>query len=618
MIEPALAGARDARADRIDRSPTVAEFRLNPFRVLGLPADAGADEAVWRSEERLTLLRAGLPSPEADALPWLPPPGEAEIRQAVQAAEEPLRRLLARLSWFDFEADGGGEVLRRLLASLDPAEIEEYLNRDAVRGRTASGVVASVNRANLLLLLAGAAVSGGGLSAQDAASEDIPEFVWEEWRPAGSAGGQKPAPNRGIVRTVRDPHAALPSPGAARLTGLWNRALATWKRLLADADFHAYLCVCLEALGDDLVGADDAEAVVGMLRTRLLDLLAGEVKAQSLAGRADRVASLLAAASQSWLPDDDMFEDDGESLGTLYHKDWARALRPARHRFKAEAAELDALLGPAPHKMDDLELYLDRATALRRRWQALDPTDLLGLREVLDGSVLKAVNVLAETRELTVTRRAIELLRRAGTIASASSTQLRVEAATTIVEKRDQSRCHFCRRREMDHASSTTLRGKKTTHMTRSGNTTIFHVLIRHEIVFRCAPCAKFHDFLYRAGVWTWVGFAPAVVVLGIVLFGPLFSWAWGATSREFGSKFILALGLLAGYLGGYWLLGYFVRRCVATRLTPKGDLKYYDISGSKQYKSLVDDGYSVTVDFKAGARDRAVAENRRLPTRSE
>src|SRR5436305_4201943 len=103
------------------RSPILNEVRLNPFRVLRLPVGAGVDEAIWKSEEALTLLRAGVADPDPELLPWLPPPGEPEIRQAVQAAEEPLRRLLARLSWFDFDNDPDAAPLWQALASLAPA-----------------------------------------------------------------------------------------------------------------------------------------------------------------------------------------------------------------------------------------------------------------------------------------------------------------------------------------------------------------------------------------------------------------------------------------------------------------------------------------------------------------
>ena len=83
------------------RSPVLNQFRLNPFRVLRVATTVGVDEAIWKAEEALTRLRAGLPAVEPDSLPWLPPPDEQETRQAVQRIEEPLRRLTDQLFWFD-------------------------------------------------------------------------------------------------------------------------------------------------------------------------------------------------------------------------------------------------------------------------------------------------------------------------------------------------------------------------------------------------------------------------------------------------------------------------------------------------------------------------------------
>ena len=78
------------------------QLRLNPFRVLRLPVTAEVDEAIWKAEEALTLARAGLSLAEPDILPWLPAPDDQEIRQAVQWIEEPLRRIIEQMFWFDF------------------------------------------------------------------------------------------------------------------------------------------------------------------------------------------------------------------------------------------------------------------------------------------------------------------------------------------------------------------------------------------------------------------------------------------------------------------------------------------------------------------------------------
>src|SRR5262249_34542032 len=114
---------------RSGRVPVLDHFRTNSFRILRLQPGVGVDEAIWQAEASLTRLRAGLPSPEPDLLPWMPEPDEPEIRQAVQRIEEPLQRRLDEIFWFDLEHDPDGDLLRRALAELDPSALNEYLAR---------------------------------------------------------------------------------------------------------------------------------------------------------------------------------------------------------------------------------------------------------------------------------------------------------------------------------------------------------------------------------------------------------------------------------------------------------------------------------------------------------
>ena len=112
-----------------NRSQVLSQFRTNPFRVLRVRPDVGVDEAIWRSEEALTRLRAGLGLPDGEMIPWMAEPDEPEIRQAVQRIEEPLRRLTDQVFWFDPDNDSDGETLRRVLATVDPDLVNEYLAR---------------------------------------------------------------------------------------------------------------------------------------------------------------------------------------------------------------------------------------------------------------------------------------------------------------------------------------------------------------------------------------------------------------------------------------------------------------------------------------------------------
>jgi hypothetical protein len=70
--------------------------------------------------------------------------------------------------------------------------------------------------------------------------------------------------------------------------------------------------------------------------------------------------------------------------------------------------------------------------------------------------------------------------------------------------------------------------------------------------------------------------------------------------------------------IGAYIILGlssgYIARRYLARRLTPKGERRYWDVKTSKQYRSLKESKFDVTIDFARGALDRAIRESNSLP----
>src|SRR4051812_46929343 len=120
--------AADAEAGvDLARSPGLAAFRLNAFRVLRLKASAPSNEAVWKSEKNLSRRRAGLDDPDPEIIGWLPLPDEIDLREAAQRIEEPLRRLRDQLLWFDFDGDPRGAELRKALEGADTNALVAYL-----------------------------------------------------------------------------------------------------------------------------------------------------------------------------------------------------------------------------------------------------------------------------------------------------------------------------------------------------------------------------------------------------------------------------------------------------------------------------------------------------------
>src|SRR5207248_4817348 len=116
-----------AEPRRLARSPVLNQFRLNPFRVLRVPVDVGTHEAVRWADELLTPPQEGAVPPEPDPLPWLPAASQEEVRQAGRSLEDPARRLLEQVCWFDFKTDPEGEALRQGLAALDTDALKRYL-----------------------------------------------------------------------------------------------------------------------------------------------------------------------------------------------------------------------------------------------------------------------------------------------------------------------------------------------------------------------------------------------------------------------------------------------------------------------------------------------------------
>jgi hypothetical protein len=559
---------------------------------------AGVDEAIWRAEELLTRMRAGLVEASSDLVPWLGEPDEHEVRQAVQRIEEPLRRLVDELFWFDLASDPHGELLRKALTGMSAVDLEAYLataveipapppqaasNGDGNGdGADAAGIAASgpgegattataaaLNQANLRLMLAGLAlvdalpaeVNLPGAARTDAAVTAV-ALPWK--RRDGSV-------------TVEDVHALDLTAGRLahrldRCRALWSDALARWVRVLSHPAVAALVGARANRLEDDSVNEEDAEAVLAGDESRLTDLVAGEIKAQHLANRPERVQLLVEAAAASGLDP----------------RRWIFALRTLRPLFRSEAAELEPLLGdPESPRLDDIRLYLDRVEALSQRWAAIDSQGFLGLAEVADEAVVHAVNRLTAHENYGIIRRLKELLQKCTVLASADSLRHRIAAAVARLEGLAKYACHFCRRNEMDLESSVVLEAKKETHRTYGFNSTTIHYLTTKDIVYRCRRCAELHDYLDSVATWTrgCLGIVLALLWLRILTQSP---------DAIFG---VVVFGTLAAAVI-LWVVGEVARFMAKQIVTPWGDRHYGDIRGAAQYQRLRSEGFGITAQF--------------------
>jgi hypothetical protein len=584
------ATAPTARA--LPRSPVLNAFRLNPFRVLRVALDVGPDEAVWRAEELLTLRRAGLPPPYPDLLPWLPEPDEPEFRQALQAVEEPLRRLVEGLFWFDPSAGPDG-----LLATLAEPELPERPpppapapagdgeatgpspQASAPAGMADAEVPGALNRANLALLHGALSLSDQWSGGRPLAAAEAPTVAWSVDEGLTVAG---------------DPHLlALDGGREARrceaAAGLWREAIRRWMDLLRDPALERHVRAAIARLGDETVGEEDAETVLSAASTRLMDLLAGEIKLQVLDGRWGRVRALLEVARGAGF--------DGRR--------WAAALRPLRSIFRTEAAELEPLMGDQQSpSLRDVELYLGRVKSLAGRWAGLDPEGWLGLGEVVDEAVGKAVAALMKHQNYGLLDRLKKALGQARDAAAADSTKRRIEAHSAGLDGLARWECHFCRAREMDPKFSAMISGKKETGRTYSGNTTTIHYQIMRNIVQRCGRCADFHGFLLSVGSRTrWIMAAP----LAIIYLYILFQYYPGNERDVSGWLFLLALSLIPALIF-LAAAGKVARGVAALAFTPGGERRYWDYRDSRQYKELKAEGFGeISIDATPQAFQNAV-----------
>jgi hypothetical protein len=604
IVEPKVidgaTGNLAARVHRLaSRSPVLTQLRLNPFRVLRLPVSAGVDEAIWRAEELLTRMRAGLTDAAPDPIPWLAEPDEHEVRQAVQRVEEPLRRLADELFWFDIESDPHGELLQKAVSELSAADLNAYLASAAdvplpppppstngtpaeddasaapvaetdtkmeTPGVTGFEAALALNQANVRLMLAALALVNALPEGVNTPGDALP------------GGAHPPAAlpwkRQGGLVLIEDPHAIDMTDGrlAHRLescSGLWSDALARWVRLLASPALAALVARHATQLGDDSVSEEDAEAIITAAESRLTDLVAGEIKAQVLASRPERVKVLVDAAAASGLE----------------ARRWVFALRTLRALFRSEAAELEPLLGdPESPRLDDIRLYLDRLGALSKRWAEMDRAGFLGLSEVADEAVVRAFNRLSGHENYGAIERLKSLLGASSALASADSLKHRIASAVARLDGLSKYACHFCRSNEMELDFSVVLEAKKETHRTYGFNSTTIHYVTTKDIVQRCRRCAELHDYLVSVANGTRICLGAVFVLLAvrIVLQMP---------------EAIVAVGVFGGLVAAavLWSVGTIARRIASMLVTPKGERAYDDITGAAQHKRLRSEGYTIT-----------------------
>ena len=564
-----MTAALDLKSTESDRtllrSPGLGQFRKTPFRLLRLPTNATAKQAVWQCDKALARARVGMSLPDPDPVPWLPPGDEIEIQEAAQTMESPLARIVEQLLWFDVidDADGGG--LHTAMTNGDGTGLRGYLNLQ----REGASMAHQVNQANLRLLLGFSSLREVGptiVAAQTAAQTAA--LAWQD---------------RSGMSLVEDPHKVIRASGA--LLGnqsvwawLLGEGVAKWGELLEAPQFADHVRTKIAALGDELLGADDTEAVITAVRTRLADLIVGETKIEMAQGRVGNVAHLSSLAGKSKI--------DAET--------WLVAFRPLKTQFQSELAELAPDAETGNGVVEDVSAYLDRLATLAARWRPLDEAQLLGLSALIDEAVGEAFAKLRQVaREKQLEPRFKEVIDKVGAVAHSSSIKERVKAYHERLADVQKAMCHFCGKRELEASSCASVSSQMETGREHYGNTTRIHYQVGARPVARCPRCATLHGYLRNVGSIAFWTLTTSVILFGLV--HPA-SWFNGIST---GVGFVLVcLGVLVAWGGGFM-----VREIVSGRVTPKGERRVGDYQTSSAVEGLRADGFvSMKYDFRSNA----------------
>lgn len=635
-------------------------FRLNPFQILRLSISASAKEAVWQEEKMLSLLRLGLPLKEKAPIPWLSIVNEMEIQQAVQKIEEPLERLVEQLFWFDFEADTSGGLLREALATADADKLSLYLKKteavptldslpppqpekqleeieadhaanavegtisvdkkepdratDDAPGETTQAVeigenadeelevapealrqaaAHQLNRANLQFLLAVSGFHGVGPMIQRqalSAAMDGSRLLRVSWE------------DEGRTSFCLNPHALLvnSTDGEDKTVEwhrFWSEALAAWSKILQSPYFTTYVSHLIQRLEDELLDPGVVETLYRAIPTRFADILAGEIKNTIREGEGGRVSSLIHVAS-----------------GAHFDRQiWETAFSSLNFYFQTELSDLTNLIEePDAINPDTIRLYFSRLGQVKKRWQSLDPSDVLGLRKLLDDAVIRGYRAIASLsyvgRNLKEVR---NLLDDAASYAFSISVREKINSHKAQITKFHRyETCYFCEQRERDPNYPVVLKGRKETSRERHFSSTTIHYLIKHTLIPRCGRCAELQNYVHNTGLWLMIsGFIGATILIAYYprSFLPLL-FIFGVVFVPFIGFFLLRK-VIQGIVHLVRSLNHSTRRLVSHLILPQDEKAFFSIEDTEGYKDLVHEGYNIEkIDLRKDALKNTLA----------
>jgi hypothetical protein len=281
------------------------------------------------------------------------------------------------------------------------------------------------------------------------------------------------------------------------------------------------------------------------------------------------------------------------------------ATRPLQHVFQAELSELEPLLEqPREAALESVDGYLRRVESIKKRWLELDAQGIVGLRDLLDDAVEKAYLKLrsldADPTE-AAGKQVRRLIDKVYALASAQSLRERADEYRKELDEAASRLCTFCKTEKPDYDKSVVITGKKETGRKSKflSGTTIYYNL-RYKLMFRCARCARFHDFIGRVG---FIGGLGSLVGLGILSYNLVGRWLFETAGESSGRAAVaLFLAGLAALVLPAWAFATVLSQAFSVATAPSSHQKkghFKDHAGAVELKK---EGYQVTADWRSDA----------------